>query len=243
MSGREVSVYRPELERVELLSMATATIGSMAVEDIQRFTVGLNTKSEKLLSLVRDREEFSDEDVRTYFGSFLQSRRHSSSIAAENSMQSLTAALKSLRVSRMEPSSAIQRFTSLKGAPHGVLEDVAFESLHFINPDIYGLCTRWVFNPGTGKGALAAAVRGQVPADFASRQDLLREAKRILDESGFSSQGFYTLDLACALSYASSMIGAKDTSMNSGGMEALFPNSSVLAAMILGIRREIIAHT
>lgn len=223
--------------------MAEATVGSLTEAERAAFEAALGSKSAKLLSLVKDREELGEGDFREFFGIFLSSRRHHAAVMAANGGGDIAAAIKSLRVSRMEPAIAIRRFTSLSGAPAAVLEDVAFEAIHFLNPDIYGLCTRWVFNPGTGKGALSAAVRGNVDGTWDSRQALLREAKSALDAAGYGSDSFYPLDIACSLAYASGIMGAKDSSMNSGGMEALFPNSTVLAAMILGIRREIIAHT
>lgn len=243
MSGKEASVYRQVLEKAELLSIAEATLGSLSQNDLQLFTTALQAKSDKLTGIVRDSEELSEDDFTSFFSSFLTSRRHSRTIVKENRKEDLNAAIKSLRVSRMEPAVCIARFKSLKGAELPVLEDVVHESLHFLNPDIYALCTRWVYNPESGKGALSGAVRGKLPSDFFSMQEMLHAVKEMLDASGFKSQNFYGLDIACSLAYAGGLMGAKDTSMNSGGMEALFPNSSVLAAMMLGIRREIIAHT
>ncbi|MBX8634992.1 MAG: hypothetical protein KIY09_00940, partial [Thermoplasmata archaeon] len=48
---------------------------------------------------------------------------------------------------------------------------------------------------------------------------------------------FIPIDLMSALYYSQDVIGAKDNSMNAGGMEALFPNHGVISTMILGIRR------
>ncbi len=243
MSEEGQSRYRPALESTELVSMAEATLGSLSQKELDIFTVGLRSKTAKLLSIVKDREELTDGDFNSFFGSFLSARRHSKEIISGNSIEHLNAALKSLRVSSIEPNVSIQRFSSLNGAPAGALEDVAMESIHFLNPDRFGLCTRWVFNPENGKGALSGAVRGEVPSGFTARQTLLQEARRVLDAAGYSTHGFYGLDIMCSLAYAGGIMGAKDSSMNSGGMEALFPNSTVLAAMILGIRREILAHT
>lgn len=223
--------------------MAGATLGSLSQKEFDLLSGGLRSKSAKLLSIVRDKEELTESDFASFFGSFLSARRHSREIVSGNSRERLNAALKSLRVSSIEPGVSIQRFASLSGATAGVLEDVAMESIHFLNPEKFGLCTRWVFNPESGKGAIAGAIRGEVPSGFAARQMLLQEARRMLDESGYGMQGFYSLDIMCSLSYAGGIMGAKDSTMNSGGMEALFPNSTVLAAMILGIRREILAHT
>lgn len=243
MSGREASRYRQVLEGTELLSIAESTIGSLSPGDLQLFIAALQSKTDRLTGLVRDSEDLSEEHFRSFFGSFLTSRRHSTAIIAENSMEELNAAIKSLRVSRMEPAVCIARFRSLKGAESAVLVDTVHESLHFLNPDIYALCTRWVYNPENGRGALSGAIKGKVSPDFSSMQEMLHEVKELLDSSGYRSQNFYGLDIACSLTYAGGMMGAKDTSMNSGGMEALFPNSNVLAAMMLGIRRDVIAHT
>ncbi len=243
MSEKEQSRYLPELERAELISLADATIGSLSGEEIGVFISALQSKSAKLLSIVRDREEFVDEDFIEFFGKFISSKKYARAILAGNGGAELTAAIKSLRVSSMDPGVSIRLFKSLKGADTAVLMDVAFESVHFLNPDMYGLCSRWVFNPENGRGALSSTVRGHVPSDFASRQMLLSEARKLLEEAGYSLNGFYCMDVICSLAYAGGIMGSKDSSMNSGGMEALFPNSTVLAAMILGIRREILAHT
>ena len=243
MSEERQSRYRPALESTELVSMAGATLGSLSQKELDIFTGGLRSKTANLLSIVRDREELTDGDFGSFFGSFLSARRHSKEIISGNSIEHLNAALKSLRVSSIEPNVPIQRFSSLSGAPAGALEDVAMESIHFLNPDRFGLCTRWVFNPENGKGALSGAVRGEVPSGFTARQALLQEARRVVESAGYNTHGFYGLDVMCSLAYAGGIMGAKDSSMNSGGMEALFPNSTVLAAMILGIRREILAHT
>lgn len=243
MSGREASRYRQALESSELVTMAGATVGSLSPPELKAFTDALGAKSDFLISIVRDREALTEDTVRTFFGKFLSMRRHTGTLISDNTESELTAAIKSLRVSRLEPLDAIKRFSRLKGAPSGVLEDVAMESVHFLNPDIFGLATRWVFNPENGRGALSPMIRAAVPPDFNSRQVLLREAKGIIDGAGFNFSNFYGLDVACSIAYAGGIIGAKDTSMNSGGMEALFPNSMVLAAMILGVRREIIAHS
>lgn len=243
MSERKASRFQPEIDRSQLVSMAEATLGSMSPGDLSIFTAALQSKSEKLTQLVRDREDFTETDFHDFFTRFLTSRRHSRTIIGSNAASATAAAIKSLRVSSLDPSVSIQRFKSLKGAQPGILEDVAFESIHFLNPEKFGLCTRWVFNPESGKGALSAAVGGELPPDFASRQELLSEARGIVEEAGFRSAGFFGLDIMLSLTYAGGIMGAKDNSMNSGGMEALFPNSTVLAAMILGVRREIIAHT
>jgi len=194
-------------------------------------------KKSKLVEMIVSSKQRSADQREAFFSLFLHSRRYRRSILAQNDVEMLDSALDMLLDALQNPDAVEGAFTSLKGAPQEVFRDVAYEAMHFLHPAEYCLSTRWVWNPLRGTGALKEVILCERrDYDFTIRQKVLHNVLLSLGTMGYVFRDTFPLDMICVLHYSQEVVGAKDNSMNAGGMEALFPNNTTLSMMILGIR-------
>ena len=224
------------LNSYRMREIADATIGHEWEAELRAYVKLLRRKSEIVTSMTRERdrsEEFRKEFIRMCF----TSRRYADSILSHNTPSGIDMAIESLASADDEPEACIAIFSGLHGAPAEVIRDLAFEMIHFSFPEKYGLATRWVWNPARGTGALREAIMAdRMEMNFAQIQKVMKNIYSSLIVHGYRFHDFFPLDLISALHYSQDVIGAKDNSMNAGGMEALFPNHGVISMMILGLK-------
>ena len=220
-----------------------STLGQLSEGDVSFLRTSLTKKSQIITSSITGKEQLETPDYITLMKLCFPAKRYASAIVSQTDARALEEAFKSLRNSRTEPEDVVTRFRRLQGCPADVSWDLAAELIHFVNPDRYGLATRWVWNPERGTGALAPLLTETHERSFTRIQLALAELNAAIENMNRGFTGFYGLTVMCALTYAGNIIGAKDSAINSGGMEALFPDSGTLALMILGLGRLSYAHT
>ncbi|MEM3670612.1 MAG: hypothetical protein QW767_02585, partial [Thermoprotei archaeon] len=203
----------------------------------------LSKKSRLITDALSQKESFEDSDYIRLIRLCFPAKRYADSIVQSTEKKVLESAFKSLRNSRNEPEDVVHRFQAIRGCPPEVAWDLAAELLHFVNPDRYGLATRWVWNPEKGTGALSSVFARPYRKLYTEMQAALSELNSRVTSCEHAFTGFYGLTVMCALAYAGNIIGTKDSAINSGGMEALFPDSGTLALMMLGLGRLSYAHT
>ena len=225
------------LNSYRLREIADATIGQNWEVELSAYIERLRLKSAVIREYISERER-TEQGRRDFIRLCFTARRHCDSILSGNTAEEIDSAIDSLSSSDTEPERCISLFMSLKGGPPEVLMDLAYEMIHFSYPARYGLATRWVWNPSNGTGALREAIAAEKrPISFEQVQKVMKSIAASLAVHGYRFKDFIPIDLMSALYYSQDVIGAKDNSMNAGGMEALFPNHGVISTMILGIRR------
>lgn len=220
-----------------------STLGQLSEGDVSFLRTSLTRKSQVITSTIMGKEQLEPSDYVTLMRLCFPAKRHASAIVGQTDARVLEEAFKSLRNSRTQAEDVVARFRRLQGCPEDVCWDLAAELIHFVNPDRYGLATRWVWNPERGTGALAPLLKETHERSFTKIQLALARMNAAIGKINHGFTGFYGLTVMCALAYAGNIIGAKDSAINSGGMEALFPDSGTLALMILGLGRLPYAHT
>jgi hypothetical protein len=224
------------LNSYRIRDIADAILGRNWQEEFHPFIAMLEKKSAVIREIVfaDDREAA---DYESFFSLFFTARRYRKEIVTSNKSEVLDDAISSLRKCAETPALTEMKFTQLSGAPTAVLRDVAFEAMHFMFPERYCLATRWVWNPERGTGALKDVISAEKrDMSFDERQKVLRNIFSSIRVHGYAFMNSFPLDLMCALYYSQEVIGAKDHSMNAGGMEALFPSHGAVSVMILGLR-------
>lgn len=212
-----------------LRETADALFGEDWKERLQPYIDRLSRKSE----IIREIASSSSPDADEFLSLFFQARRYRKT-AERRDVLNILASLEE------EPESI---HAEIKGVPLEISRDIICEALHFLHPDRYCLANRWVWNPERGTGALHPFIKTEKCfMIFRERQKVLRNILSSLRLHGYDFENSYPLDVFCALLYSRDVIGAKDISMNAGGMEALFPNNNVISMMILGIRGLELAH-
>lgn len=218
------------------------TIATLSEQERSDFTTLLQKKSDVLRHYVMHFEALSEEQALQVLRTSSLTSRFARKIVASNSQESLSAAVKSVRASFVDPRVTLEMFSRLNGAPKETLADFASEFVHFVDPERYALVSRWVWNPARGTGALAPVFGSSGKSiGFSEMNSALLRLRERLRQAGYGSP--FALDIVCAMAYASMVIGINQGAMSSGGFEALFPSVSVTALVILGLRRIARANT
>ncbi len=224
------------LNSYRIREIADATIGQNWETELSGYVNRLRLKSNIVSEFASERER-NRQGRRNFIRLCFTAKRYSDSILSNNTEEEIDSAINSLSSCESDPECSIAMFTALRGAPQEVLLDLAYEMMHFSYPGRYGLATRWVWNPLTGTGALRETIVAEKRAiGFEQLQKLMKSISSSLAVHGYRFSDFLPIDLISALYYSQDVIGARDNSMNAGGMEALFPNHGVISMMILGIR-------
>jgi hypothetical protein len=224
------------LNSFRLREIADATIGHNWELELAPYVDRLKLKSNIVTEYAAEKGR-TELRRREFIRMCFTARRHCDSILSQSTPEEVNRAIDSLLSSDTGPEQSIDCFMSLKGAPPEVLRDLAYEMIHFSYPEKYGLVTRWVWNPLSGTGALRETITAAgIEISFGQLQKVMKSIAASLAVHGYSFRDFLPIDLISALHYSQDVIGAKDNSMNAGGMEALFPNHDVISMMILGIR-------
>jgi hypothetical protein len=218
------------------------TIATLSDREKSGFTTLLHKKSEILRHYATAFEVLNEEQCAQVFGASSLTSRFAHRIVALNKQDALSASIKSVRASFVDPRVTLEMFSRLDGAPKETLIDFASEFVHFVAPERFALVSRWVWNPARGTGALSPVFgTGIVSMGFLEMNSALLGLRERLSVLGYGSP--FDLDIVCAMAYAGMVIGTNQGSMSSGGFEALFPNVSVTALIILGLRRIARANT
>jgi hypothetical protein len=224
------------LNSYHLREIADATIGHAWEKEFRSYLERLRRKSEIIKSMIQETGR-GRESRRDFIRMCFISRRYADSILSNNTSGCIDTAIESVASADEDPETCIALFARLNGAPAEVLRDQAFEMIHFSFPEKYGLATRWVWNPVRGTGALREAIiADRMEMNFLQIQKVMKNIYSSLTVHGYRFHNFFPIDLISALHYSQDVIGAKDNSMNAGGMEALFPDHGVISMMILGLR-------
>ncbi len=224
------------LNSYRLREIADATIGPRWETELSAYVDRLRFKSRTVSDIVSETDR-NKQEIKNFIRLCFTARRHCESILLHNRTEDMDRAISSLSSGDTDPERTIGLFMSLQGAPPEVLRDFAYEMMHFTHPARYGLATRWVWNPPMGTGALRETIMAEKrPLTFEQIQRVMKSIFSSLAIHGYRFSDFIPIDLMSALYYSQDVIGAKDNSMNAGGMEALFPNHGVISGMLLGIR-------
>ncbi|MBX8630954.1 MAG: hypothetical protein KIY12_00315 [Thermoplasmata archaeon] len=224
------------LNSYRIRDIADAVLGRNWEEELQQYLTMLERKGVIIREIV-EAEERERTDYESFISLFFPARRYRREILSSNKPEVLDDAISSLRNCAETPALTELKFAQMSGAPAAVLRDMAYEGMHFMFPERYCLATRWVWNPERGTGALRDVIRAEKrDMSFEERQKVLRNILSSIKVHGYVFRDSFPLDLMCALYYSQEVIGAKDHSMNAGGMEALFPSHGAVSVMILGLR-------
>jgi hypothetical protein len=214
-------------------------VAPCGLEPLRQLEAGVEAK----LAAVRELEAASadrfPQQFRAVVRGVLSARSDGPRIVAETNRTGVQAAVKAARTGYLGPAQLTEVADRLAGAPEEVLRDVASELLHGGAPDRVSLLARWVWNPSRRTGVLAEL--GAPTADsYAHAQARLGEIRLELGTLGFPCASFAGVDVVLALTYAARLQLATDGQLRSGGLESLLPGAYPLAAMILGVRRQVV---
>lgn len=144
------------------------------------------------------------------------SRRKAKVILTSLTVEGYKRAVRGLLYADMSPGDRLQEFSDLidgigRDVPERTGHDLGSEILHFTDPDRYWLWTRWMWNPGTGTGALPLVVMEEIDLDGGTVSETYRRigvAYAFLNDvgeaAGFRTQGYgvFGTDVFLASVYA-----------------------------------------
>jgi hypothetical protein len=214
-------------------------VAPCGLEPLRQLEAGVEAK----LAAVRELETASSDRFPQQFNTVLRgvlsARSDGPRIIAETDPAGVQAAVQAARTGYLGPAQLTEVADRLAGAPEEVRRDVAGELLHGAAPDRISLLARWVWNPSRRTGVLAEL--GAPTSDsYVHAQARLGEIRLELGALGFPCASFAGVDVVLALTYAARLQLATDGQLRSGGLESLLPGAYPLAAMILGVRRQVL---
>jgi len=195
--------------------------------------------------LAEDRLAALDEEgLQRLLSRIFSLRRKAGRLVRQNSLERLRDEFRRLLYGPEGVAGRFDRFVEqVEGLDKGMVVSLASETLHFADPRRYWLWTHWIWNPDTGKGALALVTQESV--DLAAETDggvyaKVGEAMASVDAMGHavgysrSGRGLFGTDIFLACVYAVYMFTVFRVKL-SQEFNRILPELPELAERVLGV--------
>jgi len=193
-------------------------MGGISDAQLQAIASDLDRKSRALRELLGgDPCQWDRATLRQVLRWVFATRRRADEILDAVGVERLAAAMAGLLDNGEPVAERIDRFDAsldqhgAKGASATVSFDLAFELLHFGEPDRYWLWTRWIWDPDARTGALALVTTGDVELSTGTTRGevylIVGRAMALLDETGKAAgftpdgPGLFGVDVLLAAVY------------------------------------------
>ncbi|MGD0834807.1 MAG: hypothetical protein ABSA40_10405 [Candidatus Dormibacteria bacterium] len=190
--------------------------------------------------------DVSAERLRACLRTIFAARRRAGALLSEGGVDAWRSALWDLLHGAGPVAARVDAFdAALAGVDPGIRLDVAGEVLHFFDPSRHWLWTRWIWDPGTGTGALSLATPEELDLSAASAgQSYLRVGEgiafveRTAVAAGITRFGPapFGVDVFLAAVYAAHLYTVTGTAM-SREFNAVLPPAPELVRRLLGVQR------
>ncbi|BCU66681.1 hypothetical protein HS7_01180 [Sulfolobales archaeon HS-7] len=207
--------------------------GGNPKESIEIIRKAMEVKSD----LLKNKRISSAKDVMEIFSMIFYLRRSVNSIVEQNSIAEIASAIEKLRDTSLPYEEREKALITVKGAEKEDLEDASREIIHFIQPGVYPLWTRWIWNPMRNTGSLTYVLKEGVRLE--NKEQLFsafNEIRTVLETFNLNTGNYYGLSIFLVYAYVRYLDYTTLLAVDKKAA-GLLPTHLSTTAMVLGVKQ------